>query len=71
MSVGGYNCIYLAVYVPEIINSFGHEETSQKMKEVCGLGRRNYGGLRNVRPPIIDPLCCIFCIMHLMTLDIK
>ena len=41
--------IYLVVYVPEIINSFGHEETSQTMKEVCSLGRRNYGaGLRNV-----------------------
>ena len=25
------------------------------MKAVCGLGRTNYGGLRNVRPPIIDP----------------
>ena len=25
------------------------------MKAVCGQGRTNYGGLRNVRPPIIDP----------------
>ena len=29
---------------------------SKKTKAFCGLGRTNYGGLRNVRPPIIDPL---------------
>ena len=52
MSVGGYIRICLAVYGPEIIGGFGLEE---KTKAVCGLGRTNYGGLRNVRPPIIDP----------------
>ena len=56
MSVGRYIRIYLAVYGPEIIGGFGLEEKSQKTKAVCGLGRTNYGGLRNVRPPIIDPL---------------
>ena len=29
---------------------------AKKTKAVCGLGRTNYGGLRNVRPPIIDAL---------------
>ena len=53
MSVCGYIHIYLAVYDPEIIGGFGLEG---KPKAVCGLGRTNYGGLRNVRPPIIDPL---------------
>ena len=55
MGVCGYIRIYLAVYGPEIIGSFGLEGKSQKTKAVCGLGRINYGGLRNVRPPIIDP----------------
>ena len=27
----------------------------EKTKAVCGLGRIKLGGLRNVRPPIIDP----------------
>ena len=57
--VGGYIHIYLVVYGPEIIGSLGLEEKSQniknKTKAVCGLGRTNYGGLRNVRPPVIDP----------------
>ena len=48
--------LYLAVYGSEIIGGFGLEEESQNTKVVCGLGRTNYGGLRNVRPPIIDPL---------------
>ena len=56
MSVCGYICIYLVVYGPETKGGFGLEEKSQKTKAVCGLGRTNYGGLRNVRPPIIDPL---------------
>ena len=56
MSVCGYIRIYLAVYDPEIIGGFGLEEKGQKTKAVCGLGRTNYGGLRNERPPIIDPL---------------
>ena len=51
MSVCGYIRIYLAVYGPEIIGGFG-----QNKKAVCGLRKRNYGGLRNMRPPIIDPL---------------
>ena len=55
LSVGNF-VFYLAVYGPEIIGGFGLEEKSQKAKYVCGLGRRNYGGLRNVWPPIIDPL---------------
>ena len=53
MSVGGYILIYLAVYGPETKGGFGLEG---KTKAVCGVGRTNYGGLRNVRPPIIDPL---------------
>ena len=56
MSVCGYIRIYLAVYGPEIIGGFGLEENSQKAKAVGGLGRTNYGGLRNLRPPVIDPL---------------
>ena len=28
---------------------------SKNTKAVCGLGRAYYGGLWNVRPPIIDP----------------
>ena len=59
MSVGGYShyCIYLEVYGPEIIDSFGLEEKSQKRKQVC-LSRKNKlnGGFQNVRPPIIDPV---------------
>ena len=43
--------IYLAVYCPEIIGGFDLEEKGQKTKAVCGLGRTNYGGLRNVQPP--------------------
>ena len=39
-----------------IISEFGLEEKGQKAKAVCGLQRTNYGGLQNVRPPIIDPL---------------
>ena len=54
MSFGAYIRIYLAVYGPEIIGDFGLEENSQKTKALCGLGRINYGGLWNVRPPIID-----------------
>ena len=53
---GGYIRIYLAVYGPEIIGGFVLDEKSQKANAVIGLGRTNYGGLRNVRPPIIDPL---------------
>ena len=56
MSGGGYIRIYLAVQGPETKGGFGLEEKSQKTKAVCDLGRTNYGGLRNVRPPIIDPL---------------
>ena len=56
MSVRRYIRIYLAVYRTEIIGGFGLEEKSQKTKAVCGLGRTKYGGLRNVRPSIIDPL---------------
>ena len=56
MSICGYIRIYLAVYGPEIIGGFGFEEKSNKTKAVCGLRRTNYGSLRNVRPPIIDPL---------------
>ena len=37
--------------------SFGLEEKSQKTKTVCGLGRTNSDGLRNVQPPVIDPIC--------------
>ena len=56
VSIGGYIRIYLTVYGPEIIiGGFGLEEKSQKRKAVCGQGRTNYGGLWNVRPPIIDP----------------
>ena len=55
MSVGRYIRIDLAVYGPEIFGGFGLEEKRQQTKAVCGLGRTNYGGLRNVRPPIIDP----------------
>ena len=40
MLVGGYICIYLVVYHPEIIGGFGLEEKGQKKKV----------------PPIIDPL---------------
>ena len=56
MSGYGYIRIYLAVYGQEIIGAFGLKEKSQNTKAVCGLGRTNYGGLRNLRPPIIDPL---------------
>ena len=59
MSVCGYIRIYLAVYGPGIIGGFSLEEKSQITKEVCGLGKTNYGGLRNVRPPIIDPLSLV------------
>ena len=52
MSVCGYIRLYLAVVSPENKGSFGLEE---KMKSVCALGKTNYSGLRNVRPPIIDP----------------
>ena len=45
--------IYLVAYGPEIKGDFALEG---KTEAVCGLGRTNYGGLRNVRPPIIDPL---------------
>ena len=48
------HCIYLAVYGPETKGGFGLEE---KTKAVCSLGRKTgYGGLRNVRPPVIDLL---------------
>ena len=56
MLVCGYIRIYLAVYGPEIIGGFSLEENSQKTKAVGGLGRTNYGGLRNLRTPMIDPL---------------
>ena len=58
MLVCGYIRIYLTVYGPDIIGGFGLEEKSQKTKAVCGLGRTNYGGLWNVRPPIIDSHLC-------------
>ena len=32
------------------------KKKKEKTKAVCSLGRTNYGGLRNVLPPIIDPL---------------
>ena len=41
--------MYLAVYGPEIIGGFGLDEKNEKA--VCGLGRTNYDGLRNMRPP--------------------
>ena len=52
LSVG----FYRAVYGPEIIGAFGLEDKKRETKVVCSLGRTNYGGLRNVQPPIIDPL---------------
>ena len=55
MSVGRYIRIYLAVDGPEIISGYGLEEKSQKRKAFCFLGRTNYGGLRNVRLPVLDP----------------
>ena len=51
VSVCGYIPIYLAVYGPETKGSFGLEE---KTKEVSGVRRTNFGGLWNVRSPIID-----------------
>ena len=51
MSVGRYIRIYLAVYGLEIIGGFGFEDKSQKTKAVCGLERKNSGGLRNVPHP--------------------
>ena len=41
MSVCGNIRIYLAVYVPEIIDGFGLEEKSQKTKAVQMLSRNN------------------------------
>ena len=41
VSVCGYIRIYLAVYVPEIIDGFGLEEKSQKTKAVQMLSRKN------------------------------
>ena len=37
------------------------------MKAVCGLGRTNYGGLRNVRPPLLHTLFGwkLFKVLHL------
>ena len=52
MPVCGYIHTYQAIYGPENKGSFCLEE---KTKAVCILGRINYGGLWNVRPPIIDP----------------
>ena len=40
-----YNRIYLAAYGPENKGGFGLEK---RTKTVCGLGRTNYGSLRNV-----------------------
>ena len=54
-----YILIYLAVYGPEIIGGFVVEEKCQKTKAVCGPRRTNYGGLRNVRSPLIDPLAWV------------
>ena len=59
VSVGGYICIYLVVYSPEIFGGFGLEEKSEKTKAVCSLGGTNCGGLRNVRLPIMDPLITV------------
>ena len=56
VSVCGYIRVYLAIYGPEINGGFGLEGKSEKPKAVCGLARTNYGGLRNMRPPTIDPL---------------
>ena len=57
VSVDGYIRIYLAVNCPEIISGFGLEEKSKKTKAVCRyLRRRNYGGLRNMRP-LYKALC--------------
>ena len=52
-----YILIYLAVYGPEIIDGFGLETEKSKIKTkaVCSLGRTNYGSLRNVQPPTVDP----------------
>ena len=33
----------------------------KKTKDVCVLGRTNYGGLRNARPPLIDPHSHVVC----------
>ena len=64
VSVCGYIRICLAVYGSEIIGGLGVEEKSQKTKAVCVLGRTNYGGLRNVRPPIIDPIGKLTWFVH-------
>ena len=53
MSVCGYIGIYLAVYCPETKGGFGLEE---KVKVFCSLGRTKCGVLRNVLPPIVDPV---------------
>ena len=63
MSVCRYIRIYLAAYSPDIIGGFGLEEKSKKMKVVCGLGRTNCGGLRNVQLPIIDPHFLLFSLL--------
>ena len=52
MSVCGYIRIYLPAYGSEDKGGFGLED---KTKAFSCLRRTNYGGLRNVRPPIIDP----------------
>ena len=41
------------------------EEMSEKTKVVCGLGRTNCGGLRNARPPIIDPQIMAYSILRM------
>ena len=43
---------YVAVHGPEIKRGFGLEENT---KAGWGLGGTHYGGLQNVRSPIIDP----------------
>ena len=53
MSVCGYICIIWRFTVQKIRLV---SVLSKKTTAVCGLGRTNYGSLRNVPPPIIDPL---------------
>lgn len=50
-------------YIIELINIPGPCITgkhSRQRKLFCGIGRIKYGGLGNVRPPIIDPLACSY-----------
>ena len=48
--------VFIWRFTVQKLGGFGLEEKSKKTKVVCGLRITNYGGLRNVRPPIIDPI---------------